>query len=242
MSALLCFHTQRNPVISLVALPWAGASASALRSLSEAIARETAAVELHAAAYPGRAHRRAADPGDSIAEVVDDLLPSVRALRGPLVLYGHSYGAAVAFELALALGRDVSMLIAAGRAAPSVEVGGDPDALDDTSLIGWLARRSAVPSLLTDDSARRLLLPPLRHDLGLSLRYRSEATCEVPVLALHGSTDTLVEKEAVRLWKRHTTSGFAMRIVRGGHLFARDNTRATAQALTEVLFSGVVTR
>jgi pyochelin biosynthesis protein PchC len=238
VSVLLCFRPQKNPSMRLVAFPWAGASASSLRPLCDALARETSAIELHVVAYAGRSHRRGTPSARSLDDVVEDVLPSMRALRGPVALYGHSFGAVVAFDVALAAerrGAPVSCLVAAARAAPSVDLSRDASTFDDAELAGLLARERNEPSLADDPEMRALFFPPLRQDLLLSKHYRSDAVIDAPIIALHGRADDMVDEASMRGWRRHTRGSFRVEHVEGAHLFVRDRAYETARLLHDLL-------
>ena len=106
--------------INLVCLPHAGGSASYYREWG---ARLPEAVEVHVVQYPGREERLAEPLIDTMAEMADTVAEVLRPLFArPLVLFGHSMGALVAYHLArrrLELGlRKPDALAVAAYAAP----------------------------------------------------------------------------------------------------------------------------
>jgi surfactin synthase thioesterase subunit len=236
--ALLCFRPKQRPRLRLVAFPWAGASAAALRPLSDAFASDDA-VEVHAVAYAGRGHRKSAPLAGSLDAVVDDVVDDVAARVGPGAVYGHSFGAVVAFALAVRLekrGLKASHVVAAARAAPSVDLEAGVAGLDDDALVALLAGYGVIDeALFADDEARALLLPPLRRDLALSEGARLDDVVDAPLTALRGRDDPAVSPEQVARWAGHTRGAFAGHVVDGGHLFVRDHAPATALVLQRVL-------
>ncbi len=252
MSALLCFRPQPRALLRVVAFPWAGASAAALRPLSDALANPTAqagpVLELHSVAYAGRGHRKSVALPASLDDVVADVVAAIAALPAPIALYGHSFGAIAAFFAAVRLrehGVAVAHVVAAARAAPSVDLrparpGVDSAAavrdLDDDALLALLAGHGAVDApLFADPEARAFFLPPLRRDLELSEGARCDDVIDVPLTAIRGRDDASVSADDLVLWQRHTRSSFAAHTVDGGHLFVRDHAAAFASLLKRVL-------
>lgn len=87
-----------GPVPRLALLPHAGGNASYYFALSQAL---SAYAEVLTVQYPGRQDRFGEPLAGSIGAMVDGVHHALRPwLDGPLVLFGHSMGALVAFELA----------------------------------------------------------------------------------------------------------------------------------------------
>src|SRR5215472_2508125 len=79
--------------------------------------------EILAVCLPGRGHRADESAPASIAELADGAAAAISACTGqPIYLFGHSFGALVAFEVARRLGSPSAFrhLIASGCAAPSL--------------------------------------------------------------------------------------------------------------------------
>lgn len=237
MSALLCFRPKKRVKLKVVAFPWAGASAAALRPLSDAFAKDDE-VEVHAVAYAGRGHRKTQPLARSLDDVVADIAPVVAAAAadaGGLAVYGHSFGAVAAFAVVGALRRQgvaVAHLFAAARAAPSVNLVGQDGgvaALDDEALVALLTRSDLVQaSLFGDAEARSIFLPQVRRDLELSEQARLDDIIDVPITAMVGHDDASVDVEQAKLWAQHTTAAFAFQVVAGDHLFVRDHADVVA--------------
>ncbi|WLW50147.1 thioesterase II family protein [Streptomyces sp. YU58] len=215
---------RRRPRLRLVCFPHAGGSA---RFFYPWLRHLPTGVELLAAQYPGRDDRidepvidrmdRLADPlGEAVAEVADV----------PLVLFGHSMGASVAFEVARRLeGRSVSLvrhLFVSARPAP---FSADPalrPVRDDDTLVRELARLGGTDTTLFDDpDVRAALLPAVRSDYRLieSYRYRPGPPLSCPVTAVVGSHDPEVPHGFAEAWNAATTGTFTMRVIPGGHFY-----------------------
>ncbi|MGH7607983.1 MAG: thioesterase II family protein, partial [Gemmatimonadales bacterium] len=106
--------------LTLVCLPFAGAGASFFRPWA-ALAGER--VEIVAPQLPGRERRIDDPPHRDVPSAIDELLPEITRIsaRGSLVLFGHSLGAVLAYELAcrlIARGDDLGGLVVSGSPGP----------------------------------------------------------------------------------------------------------------------------
>ncbi len=204
-------------------LPYAGGGASAYAGLRRALADLTVVpVQL-----PGRENRIAEPPEFTVTGIADDLAP---ATAEPYVLYGHSMGARLAFDVVRELRRrglrQPSRLYVGGAHPPDRRV---PLAaaveLPDDAFIDQLVRRSdALPELKHLHELRELMMPVLRADFTWIKNHTfvPEPPIDSPIVAFAGLDDGEVGAADMLGWARHTTAGFRLRTLRGGHLFVRD--------------------
>lgn len=228
MSAWISFTTPATPVRArLLCLPYAGGSASIFRDWSSIVPR---GVEVLAAQYPGR-ERRWKEP---LVTRMEALVPPLREelrTRGelPFVIFGHSMGALVAFEL-------TRSLQAAGMPLPGhlfVSASAAPEGafprnrlaeLDDASLIEALRKLNGIPEeALAAPGLMELMLPVLRADLELADTYRprEEAPLECALTAVGGLEDVSVPREALSGWARLSARPASVRMLRGDHFYLR---------------------
>ncbi|MFI6504012.1 thioesterase II family protein [Nonomuraea typhae] len=208
---------------TMFCLPYAGGGASAYAGLRRALADLTVVpVQL-----PGRENRIAEPPEFTIAGIADEVAP---ATAEPYVLYGHSMGARLAFEVVRELRRrglrQPSRLYVGGAHPPDRRV---PLAaaveLPDDAFIDQLVRRSdALPELKHLRELRELMMPVLRSDFAWIKNYAfvPEPPIGSPIVAFAGLDDGEAGAAEMLGWARHTTAGFRLRTLRGGHLFVRD--------------------
>ena len=219
-----------SPTVSpiMFCLPYAGGGAAAYNGLQRELAGRTD-LTVVALQLPGRENRIAEPPAFTIGEVADEVAAHLTGGQ-PYVLYGHSMGARLAFEVVRELRRrglpQPSRLYAGGAHAPDRKVplaaGAD---LPDDSFIDALVRRSgALPELRNVPELRELMLPVLRADFAWikHYRYTPEPPIDSPIVAFTGLDDGEVGPADMLGWARHTTSGFRLRTLRGGHLFVKD--------------------
>jgi surfactin synthase thioesterase subunit len=215
---------------SLICFPPVGGSASLFSSWRNLLPPD---ISLFAVQLPGRENRYGEAPIRSCADVVDQLGPVIAArTTGPIVLFGHSMGALLAYNIArwLALhggGRTPELLVVAGRMAPHLDAKLPAmGSLLDSELIAMLrALGGSPPGILEDPELARLFLPALRADLMVVETYRHTAArpLNVPLLALSGRSDPLCDAASVEAWGRHTARDFAHHSFAGSHFFIREH-------------------
>lgn len=227
--------------VRLFCLPYAGGSAHAFRDWAVPLAdvARITPVEL-----PGRGARLHHQPLDDADAVVDDLLPTVLPQTGlPFALFGYSYGALLAFELARRLeyqyGAVARRLFVAAMRGPSwPPAGPSRSALPDRELDSYLHGLGGTPAeALANDALMGLIRPILRADLRAVERYirRPLPRLSCPVTAVGGSGDASVSHAALRAWGGCTDGEFTVHILRGGHFFLHE---ARAELL-QIITSGV---
>jgi surfactin synthase thioesterase subunit len=221
-SWLLCPRPIARPRARLVCFPYAGGAASPYHGWT--IGDD---VEVHALALPGRAFRLREAPLRDMAALVDAICAELAALGGPLVFYGHSMGALVAWETAHRLSaagrRDLAGLVVAARGAPdSPRLVESLIGLPDRALARALGRiYGADVRALDDPELAELVLPALRADLALLEAWRlvPRPPLAVRVLALGGTADPAAPRDEIEGWRAFTTGAFESDYLAAGHFF-----------------------
>lgn len=229
----------RNPRIKLFCVPYAGRGASLFHPWAS---RLPETVELSAIQLPGRETRRSEPPFRHLDAIVEALAAEILPrLDRPYVLFGHSMGALICFELARALRRRVAPLPAAlvlsGRRAPSIP-NGDPllHRLPDQQFVEELCRRyNGIPQAVLDEpELMRILLPALRCDVSALETYlfRHEPPLAIPFLLYGGRDDVQMAPESVAAWRMLTEAGLELRLFPGGHFYLQEDRKALLEALS----------
>lgn len=221
----------------LICFPPAGGAASGFQSLVAELGSECA---LYAAQPPGRERRIRERVPASVLDFAADALPAVRAVtNAQTVLFGHSMGGVVAFEVARALERegcDFAGLIVSACPAP---LGPWPYGLggaSDEDLIAMLHELGGTPpEVIADEAMRSLLLRIYRADLIALEEYVPAGLSRLKclVVAFAGARDESVSLDRVKDWAKVTVAGFRLEVVSGGHMFLRDH--AFAARLKQVI-------
>ena len=209
----------------LFCFPYAGAGALAYQSWTAALG---AAAQVCPVRLPGRESRRHEAPIRAMSTLVEALEDVIGPYLGqPFCFYGHSMGAAIAFELARALrrhGRPLPLaLLVSGARAPQFRLDwSPPPEPDESEFIEQLRRLNGVPAeVLGNPEAMRLAMAALRADTALYRNYicTAEEPLPVPIFAYGGSVDPNVAIRDVAAWSEQTSARFVSRVFEGGHFF-----------------------
>lgn len=210
--------------LQLICLPPAGGGASRYRNWPAHLPEE---VEVVPVQLPGRENRFNEPPIESMEQLVSQLAGELAGyLTRPFVLFGHSMGALIAFELIRRLrscGMAAVHLFASGCRAPHLP-SRSPDwhTLPDLEFIGKLEEMGGIPAeLLADRQFLDVMLPTLRSDCTLSETYvyRPQPPLNCPISAFGGLQDDEVYPEDVQGWSSHTTKVFRAHMLPGDHFF-----------------------
>jgi surfactin synthase thioesterase subunit/glycosyltransferase involved in cell wall biosynthesis len=211
--------------LRLFALPHAGGGVGAFRGWAE---RMPAGVALCPVRLPGRESRSAEPAFDRMAPLIEALGAAIEPYTGiPLALYGHSMGAAVAFELTRWLRRrglasPAALFVSAAR-APRFRLGWKaPEDPSDDELIAQMRQLEGMPAEVLDNpDLLRVLLPALKADSALYRHYvyAEEAPLGCPIRAYGGENDPNVCRKHLEVWSTETTGSFVARMFPGGHFF-----------------------
>lgn len=185
--------------------------------------------QILAVCRPGREHR-AAEPAPTLDAYIEGACAAIRtacADGGPFLLFGHSLGSLVAFEVAKRLADlpGLRHLIASGCSAPSLlpskrvlaiaELEGRRFA-EEIAFFGGLP-----PEVVADEDVRDLLLPGLIADFRIAVgyRYTPGPPLQVPVTLLNGRQDPHVGLEQIEAWRLETGTVPDRHWAEGGHFY-----------------------
>jgi medium-chain acyl-[acyl-carrier-protein] hydrolase len=223
--SLLLLKSSQRAAVRIVCFPYGGGSAQFVRDWPQHL---PAHMELFGVQYPGRDSRFSEPLLLTAQAIVDDLFEDVaRYTDLPLVLFGYSLGALIAYETSKklvrhGLGAPAELVVAASRAPHLARKNPRLSTLPDVEFIAKLRKFGGTPeSVLQDEEVMRHYLPILRADFAAAENYRSSEPTPLPcpITALLGSSDEMVDESVVEPWQVHTLSAFAMHPMEGGHFF-----------------------
>ncbi|MFJ9153077.1 thioesterase II family protein [Streptomyces sp. NPDC102270] len=213
--------------VPLLCFPFAGAGASFFTPWQRYGLKAT---RIHPVQLPGR-ERRLDDPPfpdvfTAVESMADELIAEADLSPGPVALFGHSFGAVLAYEMARQLGDKkgipVAHLFVSGSAGPMTRREVGATGLPDEEFLARVREFAGYDHpTMQDPELLELLLPTLRADVALHEAYVSTAAdpLDAPVTSLRGLDDTLVSVEQARQWETVTRSGFRFEELPGGHMY-----------------------
>jgi medium-chain acyl-[acyl-carrier-protein] hydrolase len=177
---------------------------------------------------PGRESRLNEPAFESMDALVDALAAAIEPyLERSLAFFGHSMGAAIAFELARRLRTAKKPMpralhVSAAR-APRFRLNykppGEPD---ENTFVEELRRLGGMPpEIFGSEDLMRIAMPALQADARLyrNYVYLPGEPLSIPMFAYHGADDPNVSREHMEAWRAETTGDFRRREFPGGHFF-----------------------
>jgi surfactin synthase thioesterase subunit len=232
-------HPRPEATRQLICFPHAGGSASYFFGVSRQL---SSAFEVGALQYPGRQDRRNEACLESVTAFADGVVEEIAdVLDRPIILFGHSLGATLAYEVAqrlMRLGRPPALLIASGRRAPgTARVSQDVHLGTDDQLLATLQRMSGTaPELFSDEELMRTVLPAVRGDYKAAETYRHPhhwTPLPLPITTINGVQDPEVTPAEVEAWRHHTTGEYAAHWFPGGHFYLNDHAEAVMRLIRQ---------
>ncbi|MGW3122694.1 thioesterase II family protein [Streptomyces sp. NPDC001107] len=228
------------PGLRLICLPQSGGGAGAFSGWRPHL---PPGVELVSVELPGRGGRGDEPLPDDFDKLADQLLDGISAeLCAPYVLFGHSFGALLAYELTrrierAALPTPQALLVSASR-APHVPPVKKVSERSDEALLEWLLKNDGMPrELLKYAAFVTYAMRAIRADLVLAETYAVERPDPVgcPLHAFGGSHDPVVPPTDLDAWRGYTTADFSVTVLPGGHAYPHTDPRAMFSAMAAAL-------
>jgi surfactin synthase thioesterase subunit len=217
------YHPAPGSPVRLVLFPHAGGAASFFHPVS---ARFSPGADVVSLQYPGRQDRHREPLVPTVAGLADLVAAQLRELSAkPTVFFGHSMGAALAFEVARRLEAEgpghPAALMVSGRRGPATERAETVHTRDDAGVLRELKLLNGTDLRLLDDEMLALAMPAIRNDYRAIETYRAAPgdTVRCPIVALTGDADPKTTVEEAEAWQGHTEGGFRLEVFPGGHFF-----------------------
>ncbi len=182
--------------------------------------------------YPGRGDRLPEAPVASVAEMSTHVVAELMRLEPrELVLFGHSLGALVAYETAMALrdrNRPPHYLFVSGSRSPWRAGRGHVHLATDEDLWSSVCELGGVEQELMDNlELRDLVLPALRSDLMANETYQPRCDAEplpCAVRCYYSPEDPLANGPLLGEWTKATDEGLTLCARPGGHFHLQVDT------------------
>lgn len=226
---LLCFHH-------------AGGSAAFFSSWPQLL---TPFMNVFAIQLPGRDTRYNEPFAQNIETILQELLRYKNIfLDKPLILFGHSLGSIIAFELARILEKisitSLKCLIVSGRCSPHLSKFQEKihSLSDDLFINRLIDKYGGIPEeIQRNKNALNLFLPRLRADIYLceNYKYCPAPLLECPIFIMGGFHDPSVNKEDLVGWQAETKALSKIYLFDGDHFFLESNKMNVLNRINKLL-------
>ncbi len=208
-------------------------------------------VEILTIQLPGRDNREDEEPLNNADNLLDNLVPLMNeAITGQFIIFGHSMGGLLAFEVARRLQNDYN------KVADSLIVSGTPclkhynnvfvnniieKDYSNEQLLSLITKGDQSKMQLDNDSVKKFA-NTLRNDFQLiyNYNYKKQPKLQCSIVAIHAKYDDRVNINDVKKWYSETEKDFDFIEVEGGHNYVYDNSNTASIITNNVTMKYVV--
>lgn len=238
------FQQPANPRLRLVCFSWAGGGANYFKKLRGRLASD---IELIAVQLPGREDRFHEARFTRMEQIVTQVQRELSSLSDvPIMLFGHSMGALVAYEVAQAISCGnrfpLAGIIVSGSNAPHIKschTRCTNDANEEEMIADITKLGGTPPALLADGDMMRNLLPSIRADYAVLEAYRAHPPLpllDCPIIACAGRSDHCVSRTGIEAWSQYAGSVFETHWFDGDHFYLTEPQHPWVEQLNEWIF------
>lgn len=237
------YPSGKTPQLRVFCFPPAGGSASEFREWRNYFCDE---IEILSLQLPGRETRFSEPLITDFTELIIKLHEEIRSLLNiPYIFFGHSLGALISFELIHSLRSQGLPLprafVASAKEAPHCHIlPKEQDISNDVWLIDRLKSYASMPEdFLASIAFKEVFFPYIKGDFLLlsSYKFREPPLLNLPIIALHGTSDLTTRIQKVQAWEQQTQKSFKFHAFKGGHFFIRESKADFLQFLSSELIS-----
>ncbi len=222
---ITCYAPRPDATTRLICIPHGGGGPQSYKAWAEQLPEH---IEVLALSFPGRGSRHGEAAIHSMPQLADEITEALKPyLNKPYVLFGHSVGALVAYEVACriqatGLMQPMRLIVSAHETPENSHTDSPMYTLSDSELLDKIGELGLVPdNALQNTELAQFILPALRADFELSETYvyQPGKALSAPITATLGSADPLLDKNAMQLWETYTAEAFSLRCYDGDHFY-----------------------
>lgn len=234
----------KEPALRMFCFPYAGGSADVFRGWQRWFPERIDVCLVH---LPGRGKNIKQPAFTRLIPLVKELADRIDHEIGiPYVLYGHSMGALISFELSRELlrrhGNGPEHLFVSGRVAPQWPPDEITFNLPDDKFLDELKKLNGTPrEVLENPELMQLFSNILRADFETvqTYEYHQGEPLPCPITVYGGLEDKDVPSESCHAWGKQTSAGYKVRMFHGDHFFIRNSRPEFITAFQRDLVSAV---
>ncbi|MBP1998991.1 surfactin synthase thioesterase subunit [Paenibacillus shirakamiensis] len=223
----------------LVVLPHAGGNANFYRDLVHYLSSEIECIIIQ---YPGRQERLLEDMVNTIDDYADRVTQVLSVMDGdkPTVLFGHSMGALIAYNMLNRHGHKLTSILSliVSCHTPSTKKASREFNMDeDNSIIEYLKSIGGLDDIIFENKMMLdLIIPAVRNDLyavrnfSLTKAYK----VAVPIYGIQASEDYGVKRSDMQKWSLLTEKEFELVEFPGNHFYMLDQWGKLADYLQRI--------
>lgn len=230
----------KKPKVQLICFPYAGSGASLFYPWLNFLSND---FEVWAFQAPG--HEELMDQAliSDLEEMKRYILHKIiPIIRPPFILFGHSLGAVLAYEVAKELQyRNLipELLVVSGRQPPHLKSKMHLIShLNNEDFIKEVFGLNGTPSeLMTSKDFLEMATPILRADFKLAENYQIEITEKIkcPVRVLGSTMDKWIDTQEIDEWSKTTEKSCETYIFEGDHFHLKQNSKLVTDYLNALL-------
>lgn len=230
-----------NAPLRLICLPYAGGNANSFVPYS---ALQELNAEICAVQLPGKGSRLNEAQYQSIDTLVEDLAEVLTPIIDkPYVIWGHSFGSRIGFELIRyfkehKMPMPIHFIPAASRAPHELNTRNPIHGLSDEGFKIKLKEMGGTPDeIIEHDELMSILLPGLKADFKLAETHKVSTIeqLNVPVTLLGGTSDTIIPPDSLPNWQAHFCGDFELEMIEGDHFFIDKQFESVSKKLVDII-------
>jgi medium-chain acyl-[acyl-carrier-protein] hydrolase len=222
----------------LICVPNAGGDVTLFNGWAERLPSD---VELRSAQLPGRGRRFCEAPLRRMQPILAALTAAWPAPASlPTVLFGHSLGALVVFELAhwmVSRGHAPRAVFLSSMFHPPSQAPWEPiHSLGEREFEAAVRRFNGVPPAVWEDAGLRdLVFARLRSDLEVldTYEFRPRAALPCPLVVVGGRHDPIVDERRLAAWKAETSAVCSVHVLEGDHFHIHETRDTLLELITQ---------